>query len=254
MRKPAFLQWVWTLVLASALATGCNSQPASTPGGEPSRCTAAPLGDYVILPDLGSPARGSVAGSEIAGLLCDGGASAYMERTSATTSPPNQLDFLIDSYTSDPASNFQIALPTGATRLQLSVTIGPSAAQPGIYTEGNACGLISLCAIMPPTLTPADCSTTADVCPPGCTRESNCVPAEPAICYEADTNPICNGAIGSGQGSWRLTLSSVEPYTGSDGGVPGYEIFVTHGSLDASLVRTDAKTTDTSTASLSLSF
>ena len=73
--------------------------------------------------------------------------------------------------------------------------------------------------------------------------------------------PTCDGGGWLAQGSWHLTLSSVEPYTGLDSGAPDNDLFVTHGSLDATLVRivsasdgADAGGIGTSTASLSLSF
>jgi hypothetical protein len=236
------------------------SSSTSTQTALPAVCNAAPLSSDVVLPDLASPARGSVTGSEVVARLCDGGASAYMQRTSPTTSPPNQLEMIIGSYSADPKLDYNIALPTGATQLQLTVVIGPSAAQAGTYTESNACGFITLCASMPPIPTSVDCTIKTDVCPPGCVRgASGCVPVEPATCWQANTNPYCSGYGGPAihaEGSWRLTLSSVEPYTGSGIDTSGYELFVTHGSLDATLVKVDTGSgaTPASNASLSLTF
>jgi hypothetical protein len=67
------------------------------------------------------------------------------------------------------------------------------------------------------------------------------------------------GSVLDVKGSWHLTLSSVEPYRAPDGGIPGYELFVTHGSLDATLVKIDTGAVGdagvgASTVSLSLSF
>src|SRR5262245_39134749 len=221
----------WMVVLASGFAAACSSQLTPAESGLPATCTAGPLRDDLALPALGSAANGSVTGSEIVARLCDGGASAFMQRTSPTTSPPNELVAVIGSYTADPRRDFQIALPADATRLQLSAIIGPSAAQAGTYTEGNACGDITLCAVMPPS-TSVDCSAATpvgdtDTCPPGCTAtpSNTCIPAEPTICYEANTVPSCYGGALSAKGSWQLTLSSVAPYTGADSSnvPPGYE-------------------------------
>jgi hypothetical protein len=251
------------LVLASGVAPACgggSSPPQQTT--LPAACTAGPLSSNVVLPDLGSPASGSVIGSELTARLCDGGASAYLQRTSATTSPPNQLQLNINSETADPSTNYTIALPTDATRLDLAVVLDPGAAQPGTYTDSSGtCGFIDLCAFFP---VPAsmNCATSGnDTCAPGCTFDSSlttCVPLEPETCWRAST-ATCDGGVGPAAGSsWRLTLSSVDPYTPSANvDTSGYELWVTHGSLDATLVKLDdtgAIATPTNTATLSLSF
>lgn len=262
MRQLIFRRRVWLLVLASAFAAACSRQLAPMQTELPAPCNAAPLADDVLIPDVLSPANGSVTGSDVVARLCDGGASAYLQRTSPTTSPPSQLFVNISSDTVDRTRDFQIAFPADATRLQLGVNVGLNAAQPGVYTEGDTCGSIQVCAIFPaPTSVHCPVTPQDDMCPPGCAGlPPTCAPAEPATCYLANTNPSCNGGTSSAQGSWQLTLSSVEPYTGPESVAPGYDLFVIHGSLDATLVKidsgsdVDAGATRTSTASLSLRF
>jgi hypothetical protein len=155
--------------------------------------------------------------------------------------------------------DFNIAFPTDATRLQFSAIIGPSAAQAGTYTEtSSTCGNIYVCAILPASTSVTCGSYSGDVCPSGCTGNgTTCVPIEPASCWQAN-GVSCGGGASALGGSWRLTLSSVDPYTPSSNvDTSGYELWVAHGSLDATLVKVDdsgAVATPTDTATLSLSF
>lgn len=229
----------WLLGLAAGVAAACNSttsppqidQPPPPPSPPP--CSAAPSPDGV-LPSLESPARGTVTDGQIVAQLCEGGALAYIQRTTPTTSPPNQLQLLMITATADLTSDFHIALPAEATRLELSATIDIDTPQPTDYTDGSTCGQIVLCAIFPvPASLHCPAMLESDVCPPGCMFSgTSCVPVEPAACYEAGKYN-CNG--GEGTGSWGLKLSSVEPYAGPDGGNSGDGLFVAHGSLGATL-------------------
>jgi len=265
MRELMFRRWLWGLAAAAVFAAACGSSQLSPPQTElPAPCNAPPLSGDVVIPSVLSPANGSVTGAEVVARLCDGGASAYLQRTSSTTSPPNRVFVSISSATVDRTRDFQIASPAGATRLQLGVSVGLDAAQPGVYTEGDTCGSVQVCAIFPPPAS-VQCPpvTGGDICPPGCMGSSPpfCAPTEPATCYLANTNtdPSCTGSVSNAQGAWHLTLSSVESYTGPESVDPDYDLFVIHGSLDATLVKIDtggAATAGvgTSTASLSLRF
>jgi hypothetical protein len=129
MREAIWQQLSWLVAMASVLAVGCSSQTATTAIDPPPSCSS-PLPDGGFLPNLISPAHGSVTGSQIVATLCNGGAAAYLERTAATVTPPNKLLMIITSESVDPRRDFQIALPADATRLQLAATLGVSAAQP----------------------------------------------------------------------------------------------------------------------------
>lgn len=251
------------MALVSMFGAACNSQTTTTTQTEPPASCMAPESDGGLVPGLLSPAQGTVTGSEVVARLCEGGASAYLQRTTPTTVPPDQLLVWISESSVDPARDFQIALPVGATRLSLSATIGLAGAQPGTFTESSACGGVTLCAVFPPTTSVSCGPLTSDVCPPGCTISgNNCVPIEPATCYEAGNATACWGGTGSGPGAWRLTVSSVDPYTVPDGGNPDQEFFVIHGRLDATLVKevnstpgaVDANAPPPITTSLSLTF
>ncbi len=251
----------WLVAMASAFGAACSSRLVTTQTEALPPPCSAPLPDGGVLPNLTSPVHGSVTGSEVVATLCNGGASAYLERTAATVTPPDKLLVFIDSETVDPTRDFKIALPTAATRLQLAVNVGVSAAQPGTYTEAGECGDIILCAVMPPPAS-VQCPTTpqSDTCPPGCMFVGSlpCVPSEPTTCYEAATGSTCNGGgpPGGARGSWHLTLSSVEPYDGPDSAAPNDGLFVIHGSLDATLLKIvdGASSAGASQVNLSLSF
>jgi len=245
---------------ASGGTTGSDAGGSPPQTALPAACSAGPLASYVVLPDLLSPASGSVVGSEVTARLCAGGASASLQRTSPTANPANQLELNIYPYTADPTLDYDIALPTDATRLLLSVLIGPGAAEAGTYTEtSSTCGVIDVCAFFPPPASLTCATSGGDTCTPGCTFAASgttCVPAEPETCWRAATTS-CYGGSTPTAGSWRLTLSSLEPYTSSSD-TSGDELWVVHGSLDATLSKIDSTSgaivTPTNTATLSLNF
>lgn len=257
MNRRLFRQHLRAMVLASGFAAACSgeSSPQTAP---PAACTAGPLSSNPVLPDPGSPTTGTVTGSEITARMCDGGTFAHGYQTSASPTPPSPLRVTINSYTADPTLDYSIARPADATRLRLSVDLGPSAAEPGTYTEiSSPCGFIELCAVLPVPAS-AFCAPPTDVCPVGCTfapPHTTCVPVEPTTCWQASAAVLCNGASSTEGGSWRLTLSSAEPSVDTDGS--GNHVVVVHGTLDATLVKTDSGGTASSppnTATLSLSF
>jgi hypothetical protein len=88
------------------------------------------------------------------------------------------------------------------------------------------------------------------------------VSLETQICYQASSAAPCAGGADRAAGSWRLTLSSVDPYIAPDAGDSDRgSLFVTHGHLDATLVKivnatavADAGAPTASTANVSLTF
>jgi hypothetical protein len=218
------------------LAFACSNAPATTQE-LPAPCSA-PRGDFG-LPGLFSPAQGSVIGSEVVARLCTDGASARLERIDPIVSPMMDVRLVIAQATVDPARDFQIALPADSSRFTLLGSISMSGAHAGTYTEAAGCGDIVVCTLFPPPAS-VHCPETpgSDVCGAGCSLGSTCAPTEPAICYEAFTDRSCGDTQRSGsRGTWRLTLSSVEPYGSPDAGDQSTNLFVVHGSLDATLAK-----------------
>jgi hypothetical protein len=251
-RVGGLLVWTWVF------ATACSSTQATV--DLPPACTAPALGPGILTG--GSAANGSVTGADVVAALCQNGALAQLIRQQIQAPPlPARVSLLIESQAMDPTKAFQVVRPADATHLLLMATFSISAAQPGVYTEADACGGLSLCVSqrVPASL---HCPTAlqGDVCPPGCdvSTPGACAPVEPTTCYEANASAACNAGVPStSQGSWRLTLTSVEPgISGNGAGDP--EFLVPHGTMDATLVKmADGASTgagDQSTLQLSLSF
>lgn len=253
-RVGGLLVWTW------AFATACSSTQATV--DLPPACTAPAL-DPGILAGA-SRVHGSVAGADVVATLCPNGALAQLIRQQDQDPPlPARVVLLIESQAMDPTKVFQVVRPGDATRLLLNATLRISAALPGVYTEAATCGGLTLCVTqrVPASL---HCPTVVqgDVCPPGCyvSTPGACAPLEPTTCYEANASAACNAASPStSQGSWQLTLTSVEPGS-SEIAAGDPEFLVPHGTVEATLVKmadgagTGAGGDDQSTLQLSLSF
>jgi hypothetical protein len=259
MRERILRRGLCGIALVSMFGAACNSQTTTTQTEPPPSCTA-PSSDGGLRPGDWSSGLGTVTGTELVARLCEGGAIVSLGRTTPPPSPPSQLLMDIIESPIDPTRDSQIALPVGATRLLIVASLGVADA-PGTFTESSGCGGIVLCAIFPPPAT-VTCRLDIDVCSPGCIFSgSTCVPLEPATCYEANSATSCGGGAQHADGSWRLTLSSVDRSTSPDSGTSDQDVFVAHGRLDATLVKivnatngVDANAPPAITTSLSLTF
>ena len=192
---------------------------------------------------------GEIDGPEIDGVVCAGGAYAYLERTVYG----KFLMLIENSYMGDPSRSFQFQKPANVAYGDLFLLTEIDAPTPGTYTSGQTCGSVGLCTYFP---TPAlDCGVSS-FCPPGCAPEGpvsapTCTPVAPYICYVAAAASDCLGSPQTVQGSWTLTLTSVEVYDNSPD--PGNPFYVVHGALSANLLGGTATGGD-QPATLSLAF
>jgi hypothetical protein len=242
-----------------------NSNPGAPGGGSDGGFTEGGEGDagadvLVVGADVGSPtcvadggftqpsavpAFGSFSGPELSGAICSGGAFAFLEHTSGSLSTPSQLILIIDpALSGNPADFIHFATPVDATGGELTILAGVSAATPGTYPSSGACGGVALCVYLP-VPTSVDCGDAGapTSCPEGCSLQGpgtgpTCMPDTPENCYSAQGSSDCVYGTQTPNGSWTLTLTSVVPYGGGDGG-PG-DYFVVHGTLTSIMVGDDA--------------
>jgi hypothetical protein len=214
-----------------------------------------------IEPQAG-PANGSFSGSGLNGIVCAGGAFAYLQSTPAADGGAPQIALNIDNVvTGTPADRIRFQDPADALAGELHVYIGLGTASSGSYADTQTCGSVVLSADLPVPST-VDCTTDAAVssdsdCPPGCqaTRSYSgpaCAPTEPVITYAATASSDCVGDSTTPGGSWTLNLTSVTPYP-QDGGGDDSSYYQVHGNLAASLSGLGADA-GTANVSLSLSF
>jgi hypothetical protein len=139
----------------------------------------------------------------------------------------------------------EFATPKGATSaVGMNVVLEVPSAKPGTFDSAGSCGTVVVdyalpapdgidCGGVTPTSQPPSC-------PPGCVSECgdrNCTPCSPirtAGRYYA-SRPCPEDAPGAPTvGSWTITLTSVEPYTGPTT-APGEVDYVAHGVMTAQL-------------------
>jgi hypothetical protein len=200
------------------------------------------------------PASGSFMGPGLSGEVCAGGAFADLLLTRASDSSPSQFLVTIDDDASGSPADFNLMSPADAT-VGFEIQIGVSAAAPGTYASTKTCGNESFCVYFPvPASVNCGNATAPTSCPPGCSlvgavSAPTCMPVAPENCYVAQAASDCLGDTVTPEGSWTLTLTSVAPYDGGDGG-PGTH-YVVHGSFTTSMVGQGA---GLGTMDLSLSF
>lgn len=124
-----------------------------------------------------------------------------------------------------------------------------ASAAPGTYTSSDAtnCGSLSVSYVLPvpPGVDCGDGSVTGPNCPPGCSSACSgfgctpCTPDPPEGFYEAQGGATCFEVAEPAIGSWSITLTSVEPYTGDAGASQGRVLYVAHGSVTAQMIGGD---------------
>jgi hypothetical protein len=182
---------------------------------------------------LGSPASGTIAGSDVNGYVCRNGAFAYLETPVRSTSP---FIFILDTnFNADPSTVMKFQLPADAVRGEVSVLAGVEASSPGTYSTANgACGAVVVCVTLP--VPPGvDCADASFNCPPGCApfgpvSAPMCIPVAPEHCYQAQGTMDCLGGGQAPRGSWTLNLTSVGPPIDDAGGLARTDV---HGTLVA---------------------
>jgi hypothetical protein len=204
------------------------------------RCVALDSG----FPEIAaSPASGSVTGPGVDVAICQGGLFAVTQRI---PSPPDSgaLGLLIDPGFGSPQYDF--AAPPGVQWAETRFVGEIGSIAPGTYPSSLSCGDAHFCAYFYPAGAAPDCGDAAvpTSCPSGCAPAAlpsgavRCEPLRPQACYVARTARDCGGNPQSAAGSWTVTLTSVTPYDGADGGPGSY--FTVHGTLFANLVGDDA--------------
>jgi hypothetical protein len=196
---------------------------------------------------------GTFLGPDLSGDICAGGAFAYLERTPGPSILLSQILLSVDASTDTPAGFLRLKSPTNATGGSLALSAGVNEAVPGSYAE--TCGGVTLCVYLPaPPFVDCGDAAAPTSCPPGCSLIGatyydtvihspvmgplTCVPTAPENCYAALAAQDCTGSAQTPEGSWTLTLTSVTPYDGQDGG-PG-TAYVAHGTFTATLIGDDA--------------
>jgi hypothetical protein len=250
---------------ADGSTSGDSSVPGNEGGSPGNPDTGSGIPDSGVScppagPDSGvygaqSPASGTIDGPDVACTFCNVGASVFVE--SYATYPT--MTYLELSY-----GTFQFASPTTASDATLDGVLQIAAAAPGTYrsTDPTNCGSFGLSFVLP---VPAwvDCgdgSIPGPNCPPGCSSACSgfgcepCTPDPPEGFYEAQGGATCFEVANPAIGSWTITLTSVEPYTGDAGLAQGRVNYVAHGSLTAQLVGGDASDAGSEPATLTMTF
>jgi hypothetical protein len=243
-----------------------GSGGSGTSQSTPNNAGTDPVGDVCVtdggLAAYQSPASGSFSGSDLDGVICTGGAFAYLERTQASSYVGSQLLVIIgSSWSGNPANNLQFKNPANATGAMLTIMAGVSSASPGTYVSslGQSCGGLAFCVYLPLPAS-VQCPDDAGACAaPYCAMQGpimgpTCEPVTPEVCYVAQAASSCLPGSQTPLGSWTLTLTSVEPYS-SDAGSAGMSYYVVHGSLTAAMVEDpSAPDAGLATASLTIGF
>jgi hypothetical protein len=218
--------------------------------------------DNVGLQPYARAASGSFSGSGLNGVVCAGGAFAYIQSTPAADGGAPQIALYIDNVdTGAPGDRIRFSDPADALAGEVHIDIGLGTASSGTYDDTQTCGSVVLSADLPVPST-VNCATDAAVssdadCPPGCAFTGSfsgpaCAPIEPMTTFAATGSSDCVGDSTTPEGSWTLTLTSVIPES-QDGGSGDTSYYQVHGNLSATLMGQDADA-GSATVGLTLSF
>lgn len=221
---------------------GEASSPTGADGGSGPRLDSGascpgPSADAGLLP-FESPASGTVSGPDVGCTVCNVAAHVFVQ--SYATYPTT-------AYLELSQGAFQFTEPKAALDASITGIVEIAAAAPGTYTSSDAsnCGnlLFSYQLPVPPGVDCGDGTITGPNCPPGCSIGGcsgfgcgPCVPLQPEGLYVAQGGGTCLDMTEQASGSWMVTLTSVEPYTGDAGMSQGRMLYAAHGSLTAHLL------------------
>jgi hypothetical protein len=235
-----------SLTALATLAAGCGGKLAGAPG-QSSAC----FDDGGIDPSE-TPASGSFSGPAMSGVICGDGALVFVEDNLRGTAPAA----LYGNQNLQSTDGIRFQVPANVMQGELSIGIGMPRPIPGTYESSTTCGSVVLGALLP-IPSDLDCLLDGGGCAPGCSIQgpilgAACEPDQPEIDFLAQTSKSCLGYGETGQGSFKLVLTSVdlEP---TDAGPDTINRYHAHGSLTASLVG-QAGDAGTSTVSLQLTF
>jgi hypothetical protein len=160
--------------------------------------------------------------------------------------------------------SFQFTQPGPASDGSIRGVVQIASAAPGTYTSSDPtnCGNLSLSYELPvpPGVDCGDGSITGPTCPPGCSSAcsgfgcSPCTANPPEGFYAAQGAGNCFDVSEPAVGSWTITLTSVEPYTGDAGESQGRLLYVAHGTVTAQLVGGDDPDAGSEPATMTLTF
>ena len=229
---------------------GNDGSPGTPADGAPTADGLAPFDggacvDNAGLPPYAGAVSGSFSGSGANGIVCTGGAFAYIQSTPAADGGAPQIALYIDNVDTGAAGDrIRFADPANALAGDVHIDIGLGTASSGTYDDTQTCGSVVLNADLPVPST-VNCATDAAVssdsdCPAGCESTGSflgpaCAPLEPVITFAATASSDCVGDSTTPEGSWTLTLTSVTPYYPQDVGSDDSSYDLVHGNLAATL-------------------
>ena len=230
---------------------GCSDHSSSTdpPGDAGLGCSPIPAPN----PPFSSPAKGTISGPNLQATVCPGGVTAVVETTPHGSAP---YSFVLNhaTWTTTSQADFVFQSPPSANQGQTLLLVGLPSLDPATYASpGNqecGYGFFTYYLPIPPGL---DCGGGTDsTCPAGCSHACSamgcdpCTPQQPSVSFAVSGAEDCLGKPTAVQGSWMLTLTSVEL-----AGTNGLTYYTPHGTLTASLMAADGSGGPTQ---LSLSF
>ena len=211
-------------------------------------------------PDAGfypfqTPASGIIGGNDVSCSFCNARANVFVQ-SYATYPTMTWLELSNGDFT--------FTNPASASDGYVSGVVQIASAAPGTYTSSDPtnCGNLSLSFVLPvpPGVDCGDGSITGPTCPAGCSSAcsgfgcSPCTANAPEGFYGAQGGGDCFDTGEPAVGSWTITLTSVEPYTGDAGQSQGRLLYVAHGTVTAQLVGGDDPDAGSEPATLQLTF
>jgi hypothetical protein len=256
-RARALVLTVSASILALGIAYGCGGDDAvngvgdggvdagsdgtfgvpesGTPGGD----SSSPAATCTNFADAAAPyeslGTGVIHGADIDGTFC-----ARVKVRSGSYNHQSPSDLVLEL--AGVRSSFKYTNPTATVGGNLIAYLGLAATSAGVSasTDPGECGNVFAGVLLKPPPTDHHCDEDAgpSSCPSGCFRvctgDAGCagIPCEPIpkeTGYEAALAGNCLGLITTPQGSWKVTLTALDP----TGHSPAY---TAHGTLEATLL------------------
>lgn len=218
------------------VASGSNDSGAAGDAGSQAIGDCGPPDG--ALAGYATAASGYISGADVGASVCNASAWLFQSRYS---SPPG--DYVLFLNSTQQSSVTATKRPDTSDWL-LNGMMQVSAPAAGNYPSAGQCGFLSFEFALPvaPGVT---CSGTGPNCPPGCAAACSglgcgpCTPQQPTVGYSANGSSDCLGTAQSPQGSWTVTLTSVQPYYDDAGSNQNGQHYITHGTVTGTLPNED---------------